>query len=850
MSDAGKPMAGNLGGLNLTPRKRQRQTDPEKIFESLTLRGGVENIWGPQAAALRQWHARRQGPRSVLEMNTGGGKTLIALLIAQSMVNETNGNVLYVCPTIQLIEQTRLQAKACGLETAAYFGGTWYDQDVFREARGPCVTNYAALCNGKSIFRRESLAAMILDDAHVATPSIRSCFTLKFPAGAPLFDEVITLFRGHLEKAGQSQQLAALLGGDPMPLLFIPAFELNRKWQQLTKILVDGGIAEERSTLFAWEHLMDRIDRCCVLISASRIEIAPVVSPLNSLPQLAQCPRVIYMTATLPSAAQFARTFGPQAPHVIRPGGKSGEAQRLLIFAPGDTDEEQRGWIRTILRDHKACIITASGSRAAHWSDDATLYDGGSGNAGVEKFKRAQPPEKLVMAARYDGIDLPGDSCRILVLDGLPLGSFMIDRFADEILHVEGIRASATAIRVTQAIGRIFRSNTDHGVVVLCGADLQNWLQAPHNQSYLPELLQRNLQFALQLRDLVKKRKTTYADLIDGILGGDSDWDRLYNTIAGYDVEIRPAPADWLVAAAGQENQAFGLLWERNFADAAQQLALLADVVEPHDRALAGWYRHWTGFAQEKLGHELPALRSYVAAANERAQLGRPSVSSKSALSVESSDAPGPQAEAVGALARNNVSVQKIIAKIKRDLIYGDDTKPAEAALADLGRLLGLTAHRPDNTKPKKTGPDVLWRYLPSKAGVALEAKTDKKPKSQYQKTDDIGQFHDHVQYLTKAHPGETFLKAIVGPILPVSRQCHPPDDLRVVALEEFQRLNEHVQELYNYIAASTDRDPLPVLAQRWLSFLGLEWPQCFEALAFSLATDLQRDETSSDEVS
>ena len=78
-------------------------------------------------------------------MNTGGGKTLIALLIAQSMVKRTNGNVLDVCPTIQLIEQTRVQAEACGLETAAYFGGSWYDQDVFGEARGPCVTNYAAL---------------------------------------------------------------------------------------------------------------------------------------------------------------------------------------------------------------------------------------------------------------------------------------------------------------------------------------------------------------------------------------------------------------------------------------------------------------------------------------------------------------------------------------------------------------------------------------------------------------------------------------------------------------------------------------------------------------------------------
>ena len=38
---------------------------------------------------------------------------------------------------------------------------------------------------------------------------------------------------------------------------------------------------------------------------------------------------------------------------------------------------------------------------------------------------------------------------------------------------------------------------------------------------------------------------------------------------------------------------------------------------------------------------------------------------------------------------------------------------------------------------------------------------------------------------------------------------------------------------MYNYMASSIVRDPQPVLAQRWLSFLGLEWPQCFDTLAF-----------------
>jgi hypothetical protein len=440
-------MAGRLGNLKIIPRKRQQETDPEKIFQSLTLRGGIENIWEPQAEALRQWHKYRAESRVVLEMSTGGGKTLIATLIAQSIVNETAGHVLYVCSTNQLIEQTRQQADQCGLETAAYFSRTWQDEDVYRQARGPCITNYAALCNGKSIFRKGVPAAIIMDDAHVAAPNIRSAFTLKIPSENPLFTKILALYQQYFKNAGNEHEFVSLLNGDPLSLLFVPAFQINRSAPKLSALLVEHGIAEDKATLFAWEHLRDHIDRCTVLLSSKRIEICPVSPPLGSLPQLSQCRRVIYMTATLPSSAQFTRIFGPQKLHVVKPGGKSGEAQRLFVFAEGDTDDEQRKWTKALVKTKKACILTASGDGASEWTSVAKKYEGDEGQAGLEAFKAAKAPDKLVMASRYDGIDLPGDSCRILVIDGLPLGNFLLDRFADETLHIEGLRASSTAIR-------------------------------------------------------------------------------------------------------------------------------------------------------------------------------------------------------------------------------------------------------------------------------------------------------------------------------------------------------------------------------------------------------------------
>ena len=99
----------------------------------------------------------------------------------------------------------------------------------------------------------------------------------------------------------------------------------------------------------------------------------------------------------------------------------------------------------------------------------------------------------LGLVARYDGIDLPGDACRVLILDRLPTGENLMDRFIDESIRIETIRMSNTATRVVQAIGRIFRSNTDHGVVLLVGTQLHSWVRTAKNREFLPPLLQRQI---------------------------------------------------------------------------------------------------------------------------------------------------------------------------------------------------------------------------------------------------------------------------------------------------------------------------------------------------------------------
>jgi hypothetical protein len=674
---------------------------------------------------------------------------------------------------------------------------------------------------------------------------IRSQFTLSFPQGSTTFDKITKKVQPYFVTHRLGQTFEDVLQGDPRPLLFLPMFEVRRLAHELTKLLVDENVAEDKKTKFVWEHLKDHLDRCVILLSGSRVEISPAALPLHRLRCLGPSVRRVYLTATLPSLAEFVKTFGVTSPVRITPKGKSGEAQRLFVLPPGKDDKRQRAAAKKLIDAHKACIIVPAAKAAGDWSDVASLFDGRTGQAGIDRFVKAKGNTKLTLAARYDGIDLPGDACRVLVIDGLPKGSHLLTRFLDESLQVQSLRASHTAVRMVQAIGRIFRSNTDHGAVVLCGVEVERWARSPVNQSFLPSLLQKQLQFGVSLRTSVEGGETSYEDLLTAVLTGDRTWDSFYrNGIDAFETGTAPPPPSWLIDYAVREQAAFQLLWEEDFQEAAKHFKSLADDADEKDPRYAAWFRHWEGFAYDLLGNKTQALNAYTSAANARNELGRPKLDGRTAFASATVEAPSRQAHAIAAQgARWKAKTFAMLDNIIKDLKYGeptDPTGPAEEALRTLGSLLGLDATRPD--KEEGTGPDVIWRHLPSKSGAALEAKTNKKETSQYQKKDDIGQFHDHANYLSQKHPGEAFRKVIVGRWLQVSSDCHPPEDLLIVPIESFHSLAERVRNLYQFLLGPDTGETPEATAERWLSVLGLQWPACIDSLPSKLAVDLQSD--------
>lgn len=110
---------------------RSKQINPIDLYDDLDRQATAGPLRPTQAAVLDEWYNNRFDDKDVIvKLHTGEGKTLIGLLMLQSRLNAGKGPSIYVCPTIQLAEQTAQDAVKFGVLHILDRGGTDIPEDV------------------------------------------------------------------------------------------------------------------------------------------------------------------------------------------------------------------------------------------------------------------------------------------------------------------------------------------------------------------------------------------------------------------------------------------------------------------------------------------------------------------------------------------------------------------------------------------------------------------------------------------------------------------------------------------------------------------------------------------------
>ena len=234
----------------------------------------------------------------------------------------------------------------------------------------------------------------------------------------------------------------------------------------------------------------------------------------------------------------------------------------------------------------------------------------------------------FILAGRFDGIDLPGAQCRVMVVDGLPTGSSLIEQYLFDHLQMDHFMANTVSVRLTQLLGRIIRGRQDFGFFIIANQATENWLKNERNRSLLPPLLRRQLYLSEQIESQITGPidMKSALEMMTKVLTRAEDWTDFYrdniNDLDVPDSRLKEnAEEDVVLAEAGKREVWFMTkLWDNDPQAAWESLEPSIKEVATFDPVLAGWYSLWVGLAYYSNGNTEAAIDHFDEA---RRRVGR-----------------------------------------------------------------------------------------------------------------------------------------------------------------------------------------------------------------------------------
>jgi replicative superfamily II helicase len=703
----------------LAGKQTQKPTDPIKLYETLDRAHDKGPLRPAQLAVLKSWFADHQDTRDIIvKLHTGQGKTLIGLLMLQARLNAGKGPALYLCPDNYLIAQTCDQAKQFGIATCTADPEL---PDEFINGDKILVASVQKLFNGITKFglHRQSVGieTFLMDDAHACADRIREQCRIRIPSDEPAYNALKTLFAEELERQGLGTY-ADICNGKREALLPIPYWAWAFREAEVAGIL--SAHADRDSIRFAWPLLKDMLGHCQGIISGAAIEIEPYVAPLSAFGSYWKAEHRVFMSATVTDDAFLVKGLQLTPETIIKPLSNPKEtwSGEKMVLVPSLINEElDREWMvkgfasPNDKRRIGVVALTPSFNRAKDWEAyGAVVAKKETVSQLIDGLKKGEFERTVVLANRYDGIDLPDDSCRVLVFDSKPYSESLSD------LYQEFCRPNSEAIlmrtirTVEQGMGRSVRGEKDYCVIVVVGTDLVRLIRDKESRKYLSSQMATQIELGLEIADMARqdiendeKPMNTFNGLMRQCLSRDADWKAFYVERMG---KVRPKGANEkvlrLYAAELEAEESFR---NGDYASASEKLQGLLDggAVSADDK---GWYLQEMARYHYR-SNRTESERLQVAAHKSNRFLLKPAsgvtVAKLTILSQGRVERIAKWVSDFGSYSDLDVSVSDILGR----LVFGMKADKFEAALDELSRALGFAGERPD--KEWKEGPDNLW---------------------------------------------------------------------------------------------------------------------------------------------
>jgi replicative superfamily II helicase len=790
----------------LAGKKAERPIDPIKLYETLDRAHDKGPLRPAQLAVLGTWFADHQKTRDIIvKLHTGQGKTLIGLLMLQSRLNAGTGPALYLCPDNYLIDQTCEQARQFGIATCVAESDL---PDDFINGDKILVASVQKLFNGITKFglHKQSvpIGTFLMDDAHACADRIREKCRIRIPSTEPAYNALKTLFAEELERQGLGTY-ADICNGKREALLPIPYWSWVFHEGEVASIL--SANVERDSIKFAWPLLKDMLGHCSGMISGVAIEIEPYIAPLSAFGSYWKAAHRIFMSATVTDDAFLVKGLQLRPETILKPLSNPKEtwSGEKMVLLPSLINEEldretivKRFGTSNKKRNVGVVALVPSFNRAKDWEAyGAILAKTDTVWHIIDNLKKGEFERTVVLANRYDGIDLPDSSCRVLIFDSKPYSESLLDLYQEFCRPSSEATLMRTVRTVEQGMGRSVRGEKDYCVIVVIGTDIVRLVRDRESRKYLSSQMATQIELGLEIADLARqdiengeKPINAFDTLTRQCLGRDEDWKAFYVEKMS---TVKPKGANenvlrlYALELEAEEHFASG-----DYATASEKLQALLDSHAVHldDK---GWY------LQEMARYHYRSNRSesdrlQVAAHKSNRLLLKPASGVTVAkLVIQSQGRVERIAKWVGSFGKYSdldVGVSDILGR----LVFGVRADKFENALDELSRALGFAGERPD--KEWKEGPDNLWA-LDDSQYILWECKNEVELTRAEINKREAEQMNRHSAWFEKHYPGMKVKRVIVHPCNTVQSAAAFTHEVEAMREGELKKLVKSAKEFF-----------------------------------------------------
>lgn len=796
-----------------------------ELFNALDRQASHTTLRPIQESIVRKIQARRNDHDLILKMSTGVGKTAVALLYLKSHMAEMKRPGVYLCPTIQLVNQVIEEGLRLGIKASHYATGEQYPGAAAMSGQEIIVCTYNKLFNARTTFDREDVLlrplAIVLDDAHAGIEEVRNALTLSIDGD--LHSSLLKVLDAGCRPYA-SAKWVEIVDRNPEEIFEVPYWIWKPVLDQVVKILSPQ--MDEDPFCFVWSNIRDYLRWCRCVISGTNIEIVPTIMPLRGNRAYWTAVHRLFMSGTLADDSVLVRELGCEpeaAKNPIFSKDDIGIGERMVLVPSLVHKDLNRTWVMQICKRLASrvnvVVLSSSEKSARQWEPVGAKVVIGSDVESCVRELRDGKVKFAAFAQRYDGIDLPDDACRVLVLDGMPLGQGVTDKYDSMKQGVPGGIRNRLIYRIEQGMGRAVRSNADYAVVILCGSDLANFVGNREVVDRMNPATRSQVDLAIELANLAAQEmgtspKNTVQDMIVKCLNRDEGWKQLYNDRVRSATESYPVTVDKKrIDLASSEQDAAQAAIDNN---AIKSVEFIKQAITSFagDEAEKGWLmQEEANYLLEIDPGKAMERQSFAHTKNNSAFrppqgiVARPRDPGKfESLSIVS--------QWFTSFANPNAAIAEL-QMLRTRLSYESNPKALEQAILELARPLGAIGSRPE--EELGAGPDDLWLW--PEVSLVIEVQNDHEgplPKK------DSGQLHDSLQWFKKNYLSRVPLPVVVAKVTSTEKDANFPTGTRVLTPKTMTTLLDNLDIFIQRLVAKAPLIQSPQDMLNWQSELGL----------------------------